>query len=203
MHIKDVTGGEAEVLLPSRGTMQAATSWSRDGRHILYADRDPNTDWDIWVLPLEGERKPIPYLQTPFMEFFATFSPDGDWVAYTSNESGQQEIYVQPFQGSGEKRRVSTDGGYLPRWRRDGKELFYLALDNRLMAVPVTSGASFTSGTPVALFPIEATTEMIRPYDVSADGQRFIVSTAIPGEADLPTVIIDWTAALPSNQTSQ
>lgn len=202
MHIKDVTGGEAEVLLPSRGTLQGATGWSRDGRHILYGDRDPDTGWDIWVLPLAGERQPIPYLQTPFQEFFATFSPDGNWVAYTSDESGQQEIYVQPFQGSGEKRRVSTGGGYLPRWRRDGKELFYLAADNHLMAVPVTSGASFTSGTALSLFPIEPT-GVIRPYDVSADGQRFIVSTAIPGETALPTVIIDWTAALPPDPTSR
>jgi len=197
LHQKRLTGEEAEVLLPSAGTMQAATDWSPDGRFILYADRNPDTNWDLWILPLEGERKPIPFLRTRFREMEATFSPDGRWVAFASDESGRWEVYVQPFQGPGVKRRISTSGGSLPRWRRDGRELFYLGLDNQLMAVPVRLGSSFEPGTPRALFSIEAAQGGEISYDVAADGQRFIVNSPIPGAPAAPTVVLNWTATLP------
>jgi Tol biopolymer transport system component len=197
LHQKAVSGGELEVLLPSNGTMHLATDWSPDGRFIIYAERNPDTNWDLWVLPLGGERKPFPFLRTRFREMLATFSPDGRWVAFVSEESGRPEVYVQPFQRSGEKHRVSTAGGSLPRWRRDGKELFYVSHDNQLMAVPVQLGASFESGTPKALFSIEASQSVEISYDVSADGQRFIINSPIPGTAAPPTVVVNWAAELP------
>jgi len=197
LHIKNVAGGEPEVLLPSRGTLQVATGWSPDGRRILYGDRDPITGWDIWILPFEGERQPVPFLRTEFGEGFATFSPSGKWIAYASDESTRWEVYVRPLRDGSETRRVSTDGGYRPRWRHDGKELFYIDLDGRLMAVEVTSEATFTSGTPQALFSYDVPANIINPYDVTSDGQRFILATLIAGESRLPTVIIEWTALLP------
>jgi Tol biopolymer transport system component len=197
MHVKDVTSGDEQVLLPSRGTLQAPNDWSPDGRNIIYSDRDPSTDWDLWVLPLDGQRDPFPFLRTPSKEMTASFSPDGDWVAYASDESGRLEVYVTPFSDAGKRRRVSTDGGYLPYWRDDGKELFYLSLDDRLMAVPVISGPSLELEAPVALFSIEPAETAFLPYDVSADGQRFIVISALPEEATTPTVVTGWSALLP------
>jgi eukaryotic-like serine/threonine-protein kinase len=197
LHQKAVSGGEREVLLPSNGTMHVASAWSPDGRFILYGERNPDTNWDLWVLPLDGERKPLPFLRTRFREGFATFSPDGRWVAFVSDESGRLEVYVQPFQRPGEKHRASTAGGSLPRWRRDGKELFYVSPDNQLMAVPVQLGASFESGTPKALFSIEASQGVEISYDVAADGQRFIINSPIPGTAAPPTVVLNWVAELP------
>lgn len=116
-------------------------------------------------------------------------------MAYVSDESGQQEVYVRPFQSSGERHRISTKGGSFPRWRRDGTELFYLSPDNQLMAVRVKLGASFEPGTPAALFTLGGP-NMAISYDVSADGQRFIASSAIPGAAAPPTVVLNWAAEL-------
>ncbi|MEE9235038.1 MAG: protein kinase [Candidatus Acidoferrales bacterium] len=197
LHQKPLAGGEKEVLLPSSGTLQCPTDWSPDSRFILYMDRHPDTNADLWILPLAGERKPIPFLRTRFSEMLATFSPDGRWVAFVSDESGRPEVYVQPFEGPGERRRVSTAGGFLPRWRRDGKELFYLGVDNQLMVVPVKLGVRFELGTPQALFPVEAGPSVGSGYDVTADGHRFIVISAMPGTAVSPTVVLNWTAELP------
>jgi dipeptidyl aminopeptidase/acylaminoacyl peptidase len=196
MHVKSVTGGDEKVLLPSRGTMQAPNDWSPDGRNIIYSDRDPSTGWDLWVLPLDGEPDPVPFLRTPFHEWTASFSPDGALVAYASDESGRMEVYVTPFPGGGEKRRVSTGGGYLPYWRQDGNELFYLSLDNWLMAVPVNLEPSFEPEAPIALFSIEPAESAILPYDITPDGERFIFIAALPGEAITPTVVTGWSAWL-------
>ncbi|MGH9891764.1 MAG: hypothetical protein ACREA0_07245, partial [bacterium] len=197
LHTRPLTGGEEEVLLPTSGTMQCATDWSPDGRFILYMDRNPNTNWDIWTLPLDAERKPIPLLRTPFRETQAVFSPDGRWVAYVSDESGRPEVYVQPFQGPGEKRRISAGGGSLPRWRRDGRELFYVGADNQLMAVPIRLGSSAEPGTPTALFALETARTVHEEYDVSPDGQRFLINSLVPGSAAAPTVVLNWTADIP------
>jgi Tol biopolymer transport system component len=196
LHQKPLAGGEEAVLLPSTGTMHWATDWSADGRFLLYADRNPTTNWDLWILPLEGDRQPVPFLRTRFRETHATFSPDGRWVAFVSDESGTAEVYVQPLRGPGERRRVSSAGGRLPRWRRDGREMFYLGLDNRLMAVPVTPGATFEPGAPAALFSLEPAPPMETEFDVTGDGQRFIVSEAVPETAGPPTVVLNWTAEI-------
>ncbi len=197
LHHKSLAGGEEEVLLPSRGTLQCPTDWSQDGRFVLYEDRDPTTGFDVWVLPLGGGQQPTPLLHTSNRETDATFSPDGSWVTYVSDESGRSEVYLQPFQRLGEKRRISVSGGSLPRWRADGRELYYLGADNQLMAVPVESGTSVKLGAPETLFTAGTGPSTEVRYDVSPDGQRFLVKTAIPGTAATPTVVLNWTAELP------
>ena len=132
-------------------------AWSRDGRFLLYAAHNAKTGVDdLWALPLVGERKPFPVLQTPFQVGAGQFSPDGRWVAYESNESGQVAIYVRPFPGPGGQWQVSNAGGTQPRWRSDGTELFYVTPDGRLMAVPIAAGAdgqALEAGAPMPLFP--------------------------------------------------
>jgi hypothetical protein len=143
------------------------------------------------VLPLFGDRKPYPLLQTEFAEDEARFSPNGRWVAYESDETGTREVYVREFQGSGGRRQVSAGGGLSPRWRSDGKELFYLS-GGELMGVEVkTNGSSFEAGVPKLLF------ERGFGFDVSGDGQRFLIP--VPGEESLSapiTVVLNWTADL-------
>jgi Tol biopolymer transport system component len=111
--------------------------WSRDGRFMLYSTQDPKTGTDLWVLPTMGERKPFAVLKGRFDEIEGQFSPDAQWLAYASNESGRDEIYIRTFPQAGGTWQVSVWGGSQPRWRRDGRELFYVAPDNRLMAVPI------------------------------------------------------------------
>ena len=152
LYLKPTSGaGESELLFQTDNN-NAPRDWSRDGRLILFADQNPETGWDLWVLPLEGEKKPVPYLQTEFAEVMGQFSPDGRWVAYASNESGRSEIYVQPYPADGGKWQVSTDGGIQPRWRADGKELFYLTADDRVMAAEIEAGETFQPGVPHMLF---------------------------------------------------
>ena len=186
LYRKPTTGdGNEELLLATRRTRStsAASDWSRDGRFLLYRTVDPKTGADIWALPLNGDRKPFPVVQTNFEEQDAQFSPDGKWIAYQSNETGRFEIYLQPFPGPGRKEAISTNGGAQVRWRRDGKELFYIALDGRLMAVPIRfapDGQTFETGAPVPLFATSVGGAVQgrdrQQYVVSADGQRFLMS---------------------------
>ena len=149
------------------------------------------------VLPLSGDRKPQVFLQTPFAEQMARFSPDGKWVAYVSDESTRQEVYVQSFPPSGGKWQVSTNGGSTPRWRRDGQELFYLASDSRIMSVDVKAGAAgFEVSSPKVLFeaPVDTPSGTNR-YDVSPDGQRFLVNAPAENTSSASmTVVINWLA---------
>jgi hypothetical protein len=176
-------------------------SWSPDGRFILYAPVNPETGLDVFVLPLFGDRKPYPFLKTQFTEFAAQFSPDGRWVAYDSNESGKLEVYVAPFPGPGGKWRVSTGGGFRHRWTRGGSELVYIALDNTLMAAAVNGkGSSFEVGGVKPLF-----RPRIAPgrdqYDVTADGQRFLIDV-LPEETVAPpiTVVVNWQSGLTARE---
>jgi Tol biopolymer transport system component len=177
---KPAVGG-SEVLLLATAEPKFATDWSPDGRFLLYHSRDPKMSNDIWALPMDGDRKPFPVVQTNFDEGDAQFSPDGKWIAFQSNESGRFEIYVQPFPGAGGKSLISTTGGYQARWRREGKELFYIGQDNRLMAVPIqfaSNGQTVEPGAPVPLFGLRMSgpIEIDKWYVVSLDGQRFLVS---------------------------
>ena len=147
------------------------------------------------MLPLEGERQSRPFLQTQFSEAAAVFSPDGNWLAYVSNESGQNEIYVQPFPGPGGKRQISTGGGTEPAWPRNGRELFYRN-DNQMMAVEVTTTPTFSAGNPKLLF--EGNFQMgaaaRASYDVTADGTRFLMiqESGLGSEADQINVVLNW-----------
>jgi serine/threonine protein kinase/Tol biopolymer transport system component len=189
LHIKDLTdSGEGET--PLQAGFQAPQSWSPDGRFILYVQNPPTMNPDLWVLPLFGERKPFPLLQSEFREGWnARFSPDGRWVAFESDESGQGEIYVARFDNPRDKWRISTSGAGLPRWRHDGKELFYVSSERKMMSVPVKAGEKFDFGAPTPLFTVDPTGV---DYDVSPDGQRFLGVLASVVEYQSFNVVIDW-----------
>lgn len=178
-----VAAGTEERLLAT-GETKIPTDWSSDGRFLLYRSLSPTTGYDIWALPMFGDRKPFPVVQTSFEERDAQFSSDGKWIAYQSNESGRVEIYVQPFPGPGTKTQISTMGGAQVRWRRDGKELFYVALDGRLMVVPIEfppNSQAVEADRPVALFATRIGGAVQgfdkQEYIVSHDGQRFLMNT--------------------------
>jgi Tol biopolymer transport system component len=190
--------GSASTILHSSHDV-FVSDWSPDGQYLLYQEQSPETQGDLWLLPAGGDRKPIPYLKTPFNEANAQFSPDGKWVSYTSNESGRDEVYVQGFPAGGAKFLVSTNGGDLARWRPDQRELFYRALDGKLVAVPVRpAGQALEFGTPVALMSVRQPIGAIAsyPYDIGRDG-RILALAPVAGEAPSPlTVIVNWQAAL-------
>jgi Tol biopolymer transport system component len=143
---------------------------------------------------MTGDRQPVPFLQTPANEALARISPDGKWLAYTSNESGPLGVFVTRFPAAGGKWQVSTKGGTFPMWSRDGRELFYFDLDGALMAVPVKSGAEFEAGVPVRLFTPNASVGGVGIgtfYDVAADG-RFLVNLHVETTAPPAVVILDW-----------
>ncbi len=191
-------GGE-EVSSPINSTRRR-----RAGRPIgssfFTTPASPGPSSDVWVLPLSGTRKPYPFIDaTPFQEGWGQFSPDGRWVAYSSDESGRTEIYVAPFPGPGAKWQISETGGNYPRWRRDGKELFYWSPDDQLMAATVRSDA-----VRMVVEEVRPLFQMRRPgggtrsfYDVSRDGQRFLHSVPEDQNASTPlTLVTNWPALL-------
>ena len=177
--------------------------WSRDGRFLLHEQRSPATDSDIWVLPLNGNGDVLPFRRTEFMERHGEFSPDGRWVAYASDESGRSEVYLQSFPKPGITVPVSINGGAQPRWRDDGKELFFIALDRKLMAVSVALPAGAGSpevGTPLALFETRIGSAVQyasrQQYFASPDGQRFLMNVALDAPTTTPlTLIMNWRPA--------
>jgi Tol biopolymer transport system component len=201
------TGGKEQVLLPSTSAVKLTNDWSRDGRFLLFSSQDSKTKSDLWVLPLTGDAapsgSPAPVLQTEFSERQGQFSPDTRWIAYVSDESGRPEVYVRRFpasSGEGSQVRISLGGGSEPRWRRDGKELFYVSSDGNLMAVDVSLGQVFKAGIPKALFaaPIhigDETANAAFRWDAAAGGDRFLIDTAATASEPL-TVVFNWTAAL-------
>ena len=189
--------GEETVLLKSEEGKSPA-DWSRDGRFVAYASLAKETGWDIWILPMSGDRKPFPFVKTTFEEYNPAFSPDGRFLAFQSNESGRVEVYVQSFPGPGGKWQVSTSGGAEPHWRADGKELLYRTLDQKLMSVDVQTGGSFAAGAPRPLFQgrfdMTPTRNRILP---TADGKRFLTVAPLGREAMTPTtVVLNWYAEL-------
>jgi hypothetical protein len=146
-----------------------------------------------------GEARPFPVVRTEARDTAGKLSPDGQWLAYVSDASGRNEVYVQSFPGGGGKRKVSTGGGNSPRWRRDGRELFYYAGDGKLMATPVRSGESFEVGAPVSLFEFRAGNVLLNgtPYAVTADGQCFLINAVVETEPNAPlTVVVNWAAGV-------
>ena len=180
-----VTEAEATVVWEATAQPMIAMDWSRDGRFVICRTTTLK-DWDIWAIPMQGDGEPVPVLQEEFDERGAQFSPDGRWIAFESNRSGDYEVYLYPFPGPGPSTRVSNAGGAQPRWRRDGAELFYVAPDSRLMAVSVelpARGLDLSVGTPRPLFSMRVTStvqgDVTHEYDVSADGQRFLVNAIV------------------------
>jgi Tol biopolymer transport system component len=202
LYRKKANGNSAEELLYADDRRKVPTSWSPDGRFLLYLAADPKTGLDIWVLPdplgAPGAAKPYPFLQTRFIETLAQFSPDGRWVAYHSNESGRNEVYVAPFPGPGGKQQISTAGGQYVRWRQDGKEIFYVNLGGQLMAREVSVkndelAVGRTTGPIFGAIKIGPGTT----FDVTADGKRFLAIVPPEQGSSAPlTLVQNWPAAL-------
>ncbi len=193
---------EEPLLPPTYQPLASQTplDLSRDGRSLLYLNLVPNGGSDIWALPLVGARQPIEVVATDFNESQAQFSPDGRWMAYQSDKTGRDEIYLRPFPGPGAESRVSPEGGIQPRWNSKGTELFYIAADDRLMAVPIrmsSDNKTVDPGVPVGLFTTNVGSAVMlkyrQQYMVSNDGQSFVMNSAIEGgDASPITVILNW-----------
>ncbi|HEV3215640.1 MAG TPA: protein kinase [Vicinamibacterales bacterium] len=216
LFIKPANGATDEQPLLVNQQNKTPLDWSRDGRFLLFSMLDAKTQSDLWVLPMgpshgsTNARKPFPIVQTSFDETQGQFSPDGRWIAYTSNESGRDEIYVRPFSDAGGKWQVSTGGGSQPRWRGDGNEIFYVAADAHLMAVPIratSEGRAIDAGKPLVLFPthlangsgISLTGWQSRAlYAVTRDGRFLMNVNADAATPDIPplTVVLNWTAGV-------
>lgn len=187
--------GQDESMLRSPRT-KYPTGWSHDGRFIIFTSREENTGWDIWMVPLGGA--PVPVVSTPAVEIEPQLSPDGRWLAYTSNESGRMDVYVRPFRAEGGTWLVSTAGGSDPRWRDDGSELYYLSSDRVLMVVSVKTGARFEASVPQALFQTRTSGPLglgVRfNYAVAPGGLRFLITADVPESMPSPiTVVLNWT----------
>jgi Tol biopolymer transport system component len=202
---KQAGGSERELQVTDSPHPQYPTSWSPDGRVLLYYEIDPLTGSDIWAVPLDKPRSPVPLLRTPANEMAAQFSPDGRWVAYQSDDTGRSEVYVQQFQRHGDsvsladKWQVSTNGGRLPRWRADGSELFYISGNGMLTAVAVERGeTSFRFSVARPLFRLPANYVIWRyTYDASPDGRRFlVVGEPDAGELQPLTILLNWQSLL-------
>jgi Tol biopolymer transport system component len=197
--------GEDKQLLKTE-TQAIPTDWTRDGRYVVFDLIRPGTAnlRDLWALPLAGDRKPLRLTQTPFTKFAPRVSPDSRWVAYLSTESGSPELYIESFPQPGTRQQVSTNGAFMPRWSRDGKELFYVAPDTTLMAVSIKrDGPELEAAAPTRLFKvpiIAATLSVRRDYDVAADG-RFLINVTSPTDSVAPfgaapiTVVLNWSTA--------
>jgi dipeptidyl aminopeptidase/acylaminoacyl peptidase len=211
VHVRGLGENDPEqALMP--GEFQMPTDWSSDGRFVVFSStgvsRFPNeAQGDVWVTDFANARKSTPLLHTPFHEANAAFSPDGNWLAFTSNESGRPELYIQAFQSAspprmiGERFLVSAAGVLAVRWRRDSKEIFYLGFDGRLNAVPFNLSPKPLFGTPAPLFSIgtdaRAAIHSLPGFDVSADGQRFVIPVVTPADAPTLVVVQGWEALLP------
>ena len=185
--------GRADPVPTTDDPFKAVWDWSRDGRYIVFSGLSAETGWDLWLLPLNGDRKPVPYLRGTAWEMFGRISPDGRWLAYQSNETGQTgqaEVYVQSFPEPGRKVRVSLDGGAFPRWADGGRQLEYNS-GGAVIAVPVKEGEEFQPGSPRKLFtmPRDATSGAI-----VGDGSRTLVGIATGRRPRDVRIVIDWTA---------
>jgi Tol biopolymer transport system component len=190
IYMKNANGTEAEQLLFKDPTPKQVTDWSPDGRYVLYQSFAPVSYWDLWVFPIEGDRKPFVFLQSKFEEVNARFSPDGRWVTYQSDESGKQEIYVRPFPSGEGKWQISSSGGESPLWSRDGKEIYYNQAGGTTMVVDVNgAGAAFVVGSAKQLFNIPVSVA----YDVTADGKQFLMGVVSGAQATPPvTLVTNW-----------
>jgi len=197
LYLKDAAGTKEPDVLLATPEVKFASDWSPDGKYLLFTSQITDTGWDIWAMPMTGQRTPVALVKTKFDELFATFSPDGRYVAYMSSESGRMQVYVQEFPDARNKWQVSTDGGTEPFWRADGRELFYRS-GERVMAVPVQTGETFTVGTPVPLFKTRFAQVIVRAhYRPTPDGQRFLVLAPLGRDAIQPAaVVLNWTAAI-------
>ncbi len=212
LYQKPSSGAGEEELLVESAQIKVANNWSADGRFVFYHSIDPQAGRDLWVLPMEGDRKPWVFLNTGFEERHGQFSPDGRWVAYESNESGRNEIYIRPFSepaasgavanSAAGQWQISTAGGIFPKWRADGKELYYIGPNGEMMAAPIAATVTtMEPGAPVALFPTRifgggVDSGQGPQYDVARDG-RFLVNTVLDDASSPITLIQNWSPPAP------
>ena len=181
--------GTAERLTEGDET-HSPVSWSPVGRILAFQRTPEKYNSDLWLQPMDGAREPKPFLATPFAEQGAEFSPDGRWIAYTSNESGRREVYVRPYPGPGPRHQISTAGGGEPAWNPHGKKMFYRSYDGKMMVVGIELTPEVEPGTPKVLFEdrFDRGNVAVRDYDVTPDGQRFLMIEA--GEQHVASEII-------------
>jgi serine/threonine protein kinase/WD40 repeat protein len=208
LYQKTTSGSGQDELLLETGNTKFPTQWSKDGRFIVYMEGDGKGKVHTWVLQIDGSvasgpQKPVPFLHSEFNEEFGQLSPDSRWMAYTSDESGRREVYVRPFPAAEGRWKISVAGGQKPRWRGDGKEIFFEAADGKMtevMVKPVIGAkSSFERSTPQALFDahmVRGERDVLYEYDVAADGQRFLVNTANAAYGQALTVVVNWNAGL-------
>jgi Tol biopolymer transport system component len=197
LYVRNVNSKGADRPLLRSATVTNASSWSPNGRYLAYWASAPKTHYDIWIVPLGNEDKTYPWLATEHNELQPDFSPDGRWIAYTSDESGRQEVYVREFNGEpagSDVQRISIDGGSHPRWRQDGKEIFFLAPDGKVMAAVVTGSSGLKISLAREMFQTRVRMQdVFMPYAVAGNGERFLISTPPPGNEFAPiTVILNW-----------
>jgi Tol biopolymer transport system component len=206
LYWKSTAGGDEELLLRSAESKHPS-DWSSDGKFLLFGrGKESELAWDIWALPLSGDGKPFPVVQSPFSETHAQFSPDGRWIVYASDESGTRELYVKPFSGGQaassalpERIQITNGGGSQPRWRKDGKELFYKDQHDWIIALPIKLEPKVEPGKPVPLFQVRGVRrfdDILYEYDVAPDGQRFLFNLTSDRTVSPITVIVNWDAAL-------
>ena len=196
--MKSTDGREEAELVFSRNGPQVATDSSSDGKWLVVEDNSRDTGRDLWVVSVDGKTQARPIARTRSQEWGGRLSPDGRWMAFVTDESGTSEVYVMPVSGVGDKKRISTARGISPRWRRDGRELFYVSPDSgSVMAVAVATTPTFTAALPVRLFDLQPAGTARRPrevgYEVSPDGHAFLLST--PPEQPQPNgiaVVLNW-----------
>jgi len=195
LFVRNAKSGRMAMALPGNNHDDFLYDWSRDGRYLIYCEVNPKTKLDLWVLPLTGERKPRPFLRGDFNEDWPQFSPDGRWVAYVSDESGRNEVYVTSFPDAERKWQVSTEGGSMPRWPNGG-ELFYESASGHIVAVQTTPGTrqfEWTSARRLFANPMPG-----KSYDVAPKGNRLLMMTPVDGRRQNElAVIVNWQAALP------
>jgi Tol biopolymer transport system component len=190
--------GQATQMAEIQGSIGTASDWSRDGKYLLFAVLANETRQDIWLLPVGQDNKAAPLLKTPAQEDEARFSPDERWIAYVSNESGRAEVYVTPFPNVGPKWQISSEGGYLPQWSRDGHELFFLRPDNTVMTAPIAEkDSSVEVGTVKPLFKLNSPPGIFAAFVVTPDDSRFLATSSVGGASGEPlTLVVNWMAGL-------
>ena len=198
LYEKSATGTDEEQLLLQSDSAKFATSWSRDGQFILYDEWAPSNKSGIWMLTLSRPHEPKALLQSNvFNQVQGQISSNGQFLAYTSDESGRPEVYVQRFPPASDKWQVSSGGGFQPLWRGDDKELFFCTEDQKIMSVDIKTGSAFASSIPRELFQPPMKLGFNYSYAVTSDGQRFLVSAPVEaGEVAPMTIVLNWSANL-------
>jgi Tol biopolymer transport system component len=193
---KNADGAGAEEQMTRGPYNRAPISWSPDGHYLLFREQHPKTGVDIWLLPLDGDHKPIPFAQSTFNEDAPQFSPDGKWIAYSSDETGRPEIFVQPFPATGGKWQVSDQGGELPKWHRDGKELFFYSSGKIRAAALQLQAGRVEIDRPRDLFAVTRVTGNLYFYEVAPDGQRFLVNQPAGDGRGALQILTNWWSVL-------